>query len=310
MIELIFGTNAYAVANEVKKRVAEFKEVHNVEPQRIDATEAEWSDVFQAMSGVSLFGNEESLIILSSIEQNVALGNKLVESFELIPSSTHLVCVASKVDKRGTFYKAMKREGLVVECSEQTGSQLVSWVQRFAKEQGGSIAAADARKLVAKVGEHQQLLASEIDKLITYNPKIDATAIERLIEPSVQDTIFELLDTITSGDSKAALAIYDRLRSARMQPIYITTMIAWQLHAVLAVVLAGNRSEREIASQLKLSPFVVQKAMRLRSSLSRREAREMIRLAAEADVRLKSMSIDQDALLRTLIAQLSSIRDT
>ncbi len=159
----------------------------------------------------------------------------------------------------------------------------------------------DAGYLIERLGLNQQLLSSELAKLLTYSPKINRTSIDLLTEPTPQSTIFQLLDAAFAGNAKKALKIYQEQRAGKTEPLAIIGMLAWQLHVVALIVSAGQRSDAEIAKEAKLSPFVVRKSRHIARELALSRVTQLISQLLDLDLHIKTTSTDADDALQAYI---------
>ena len=124
-----------------------------------------------------------------------------------------------------------------------------------------------------------------------------------LVEPSFEQTIFDLLDTLSSGNIKKAILLYQGLRSVNIEPIYVMSMIGWGLNNLL-IIKAGAESGKnpnEIAKDFKISPYVVQKSLNQVRRLTLQQIKQAVRTAASMDEKLKTTSLDPNQGIEQLI---------
>ncbi len=306
MIERLTGENNFEIQDRIGQATKNFAEQFGPDSvQFVDGDTADWLEIHQSIEGISLFGGEEKMVVIRSVGDNKDNAQKLAEALEHISDTTELIVVDSSIDKRSALYKALKKRGAVTECNNLDEGRLVSWVQERAKLHGGSIDSAAARLLVEYTGADQTKLNNEIDKLINFDTTISEDSIRELVEPRLSETIFQLLDAMLAGQAEKGVKIYDGLRYNQMQPIYILTMIAWQLHSLLLVKSAGKKSDAEIAKEAAMSPFVIRKARAATRNLNWTQLKKIFKLTAEADMKIKTTKVDSDQLLQTLIIQIS-----
>ena len=182
---------------------------------------------------------------------------------------------------------------------------LAQWLTQRTKQQGGSISSGDARYLVERVGLNQQLLASELEKLLLYDLKITRETVDLLTEATPQSTIFQLLEAAFAGNAKRTMKLYTEQRALKVEPQQIIAMLAWQLHVLALVKTAGARNSQEIASEARLSPYVVQKSQAIAQSLSLAELKKLIKDLLTIDTRLKRESLDSDEMLKNYLLRMS-----
>jgi DNA polymerase III delta subunit len=185
--------------------------------------------------------------------------------------------------------------------------QLAGWVVEEAKRRGGSITRPVAARLVDRVGGSQQLLSSEIDKLLTYSLEITAESVELLTEPSPRSSIFDLLESAFAGRTDRMLALYREQRAQKVEPQAILSMIAWQLHALTVTKLGGGKSPQEIASISKLSPYTVRNSQSLARSLSLAKLQALIGAVISLEITLKSKALNADDAVQVLLLQIVAI---
>jgi DNA polymerase III delta subunit len=190
------------------------------------------------------------------------------------------------------------------EFSEMDARELARWLSAEAKKQGGQLTLADANYLVERVGSGQQLLASELNKLITYDPKVSRENIDRLTEKTPQSKVFDLLDAAFAGDKERALELYDEQRAQKVEPQFIMAMVAWQLKLLALAKAGGNKSSQQIAKDAGLSPYPVMKAQNLARKIDDERLRRMIAEALEIDQKGKTKNIDLDEALKTYLVTL------
>ena len=94
--------------------------------------------------------------------------------------------------------------------------ELPKWVIAHARELGLQLEPDTARALIAQVGERQQRLLRELEKLALYagqGARVDAALLEELAAPSAEHRAWSLADAILTRDAPAATALYLTLRS-------------------------------------------------------------------------------------------------
>jgi DNA polymerase-3 subunit delta len=174
-----------------------------------------------------------------------------------------------------------------------------------AKQQGGSLSPRDASLLVERIGTNQQMLASELDKLVLYNPKITAESIELLTERTPQGSIFELIEAAFAGNTARALRLYDEQRAQKVEPPQIIAMLAWQLHVLALIKTAGKQSSDEVARAAKLNPFVIRKSQAVAARTTTEQLKAYVRRLLDLDISIKSQPINADDALKNYLLKLA-----
>ncbi|HSC04041.1 MAG TPA: DNA polymerase III subunit delta [Solirubrobacteraceae bacterium] len=144
----------------------------------------------------------------------------LVAALEDIPPDTTVAFFAredgrTRAPKR--LHDAIKKAGGDIAAEESVKPwELPKWVIARARELNLQLEPDTARALIAQVGDRQQRLLRELEKLALYagpGARIDASLLDELAAPSAEHRAWSLADTIVSGDAQAATALYLTLRS-------------------------------------------------------------------------------------------------
>lgn len=302
MVITLTGANAYALGREQAKLMADFEvEQGDMGLERLDGDEATFERISEALTSLPFLSNKKMVLIRSG-SANKQFAEKAADLLNEVPETTDVIVVEPKLDKRSGYYKYLKKSTDFREFNELDNNGLARWLVQSAKEQGGILSQADATFLVGRVGANQQLLANELEKLVLYSDKITRASIEALTEPTPQSTVFELLDAAFAGNTKRAMQLYAEQRALKVEPQQIIAMLAWQLHVLALIKTAGERSPQAIASEAKISPYVVQKSSGIARKLTLPELKRLVADLAEIDARSKreTFSID-DALQHYLL---------
>ena len=121
----------------------------------------------------------------------------------------------TKAPKR--LHEAVTKAGGDVSAEESVKAwELPKWVSAQAKELGLELEPGAASALVQHVGDRQQRLLRELEKLALGSApgeRIDASEIEELTAASAERKAWSLADALVAGDAAAATRLYLALRS-------------------------------------------------------------------------------------------------
>jgi len=290
MIHIVDGDGDFEkerfVQTQVEEHVAKFGN-HSVE--KYDASEDEIEHIFDAIYSTSLL-TPNKCIIVRDIQANPELAERCLSEFTTIPSSVHLILILKNPDRRKSFIKKFQKLPGYTLIKALDNGALIAWIIREAEGAGGSITKGDAAYLLEVLGTDQMRLFQELHKLTTYNKKITRETIDMLVEPSLQNTIFDLLALVFAGKAQKAIDMYRRLRLARIEPQAIIGMLAWQCSVLGIVSVAGTKSDQEIARDHSLHPFVVQKSRALAHNYSEKGIRALVDRTIQLEVTVKTQS--------------------
>ncbi len=154
-----------------------------------------------------------------------------------------------------------KAGGAVAEESGVKPWELPSWLQQRAREYGLELDKAGAKALVSQVGERQQRLLRELEKLVLEygeGASIGETEIEESSATSGERKIWTLGDALVAGDEKAAMRALVELRAQGERIPGLLYNIANRLRDALKVAeaLAAGQPAAEARKGLRMSPRV------------------------------------------------------
>lgn len=306
MITTLTGSNSFLLRKELKRLVAEFVAEHtDMGLERLDGEEVVYDRIREALESLPFLAAKK-LVVLQKPSANKEFLEKVADLLQDVPETTDVIIVEPKPDKRTSYYKFLKKNTELKEFHELDEGGLARWAADQAKARGGSLSSNDARFLVQRTGVNQQLLDNELEKLLAYDSSISKKTIELLIDPSPQSNIFDLLDAALAGNTKRALELYQEQRDKREEPQKILAMLAWQLHVLALVKVAGDKSPDTVAREAKINPYTVSKTAGLARQISLRQAEKIVHDALELDVRMKSESIDADEALQHLLISIKN----
>lgn len=304
MITTLTGENGVALQDELHKMIQEFvNQYGTMALEQIDGQSAEYQVLYDAVTSLPFLVPKKLVVLRSPSSQEAWLHNaeRLLSN---VADATEIILVEPKLDKRTGYFRFLKAATDFRPYPPLDGPQLIRWLSGYAAAQHGTLSATDSRYLVERVGQNQQLLKNEVDKLLLLDPHITRTAIDLLTDKTPQSTIFELLDAAFSGHSERALALYKEQRTLKVEPQQILAMVTWQLHILAIAKTVGTRSVDEVAKAAKIHPFVLRKSMASVRQRSFAELKDYVAQALQLDVTLKSQALNPDDALQLFLLKL------
>ena len=201
------------------------------------------------------------------------------EALKSLPAETVVLLIApGKVSRRrGSASKGPAPDALVKAvtaiggevqlCEAPTPAKYPAWVVREGAELGLVVSEDAAQALVARIGtdEHrnvrQRRLMRELEKLAVYAPdggRVDRETVEAATMSDVEARAYELADAVIEGDRERALVLAEDLRDRGVEMMHIVFAMLRQLRQArrAAAMLESGASKQEIASALRLPPFI------------------------------------------------------
>lgn len=304
MVITFVGDNQHARSQAVRDEIEAFINQHgSLAVERYDAAESEPEHILSAVESSSLL-SPEKMVAIDNYETNKPLTDQTETLLEKVLPGVRLLININKLDKRAAFGKLLQKSTDFRVFSALSAGETAAWLVDLAEEKGGSLDRATAQYLIEYVGSDQNGLQNELDKLILYDPKITRDTIHVMCQPQPTSTIFDLLDAGFRGQHQRALQLYDEQRRQQVEPLAIMSMIAWQLHIISLVMLAGDRPAATIAKDAGVHPFVVQKTKNLVSRLKLAQLRSLLDDVLALEVAMKSRPIQADDAIKHFLMNL------
>ena len=153
-----------------------------------------------------------------------------------------------------------KAGGVVAEEANVKGRELPRWVIARAEELELQLDPGAARALIARVGDRQQRLLRELEKIaLELGPGADVTAetIDELTAGSTERKAWTLGDLLVAGNRKGAMRALVELRGQGERVAGLLFAMARRVRDAhdVAVALEAGRSPAQIKGTLRMPPF-------------------------------------------------------
>ena len=189
-----------------------------------------------------------------------------------------------RVKVSAALAEAVERAGgnVAVERTLKT-KELPKWLQGEASKLGVQLDREGAQALVGQVGDRQQRLVREVEKLaIELGPgaRIGAEQVEAAAAHSAERQVWGLVDAVVAGEGEAATRAYVTLQSQGESVTRLVGLLGRRVRDVLEIALRleGGEAPAEIKKAIKGSPWAADR----RISEARRADTERLRRALEA----------------------------
>jgi DNA polymerase-3 subunit delta len=145
--------------------------------------------------------------------------------------------------------------------------ELPRWLAAEARRRGFSLAPDAARLLLERMGESTLCLSNELDRLALWadeGAEVTAADLGAMIADTSEEAAWALSDAIVARDGSRALGIAERLAAQGEAVTPLVYQAAKRLREALAALaqLEAGRSEREIASSLRMHPYATKMLIR------------------------------------------------
>ncbi len=244
--------------------------------------------------------------------------SELCDYLPTLPPTTRLIFVETRVlPASNPILKLAKATGepngaFVKAFALPKDGDLPNWIRRRTWDKQGEISHEAVVMLAALVGGDLRLLDQEIEKLLLYTDgkQITATDVKTLVSRAREASIFDLVDSIGLCQTDRALLLLHRMLDDLAAPLYLLSMIARQIRILMQIseLQGQGLNEREIATRLKLHPFVTKKGLAQIQNFDKAQLQEAHRRLVEADWSIKTGKTEDVLALDLLVVDLSRSR--
>jgi DNA polymerase III subunit delta len=265
---LIHGDDHGAVAERRAglRALAEAGEGASASVELLDGEQATPAGVAGALAAMTL-GIGRRVIIVEGVERwrQADVEKQLTPLMAQMPPDTTLALFAreeARAKAPAALHEAVKRAGGQVVAQMTVNSwELAKWVRGQGARIGISLEGAAAKAFVDQVGERQQRLLRELEKLalegdmLAGTPRsVEVQEIEALAASSAQWKAYGLADALVAGDERQATRSYLRLREQGERLPGLMYLMAQRLRDALGIALSlqAGKSTGEIKRSLRM----------------------------------------------------------
>jgi DNA polymerase-3 subunit delta len=316
---LVHGDDHGAIA-ERRAGLRALAEAQQGGPASVELLEGEAATpegVAQALAAMTLAIGQR-VIIVDGVERwrQADVEKHLIDALSEMPPATTLALFAreeARASAPAGVHEAVKRAGgQVVSQGTVKPWELAKWARAQASRMGLSLDAAAAKRLVEQVGERQQRLLRELEKLALEGDPAETAPREATVQDiedraahSAEWRAYGLADALVAADGRLATISYLRLRQQGERLPGLTYLMAQRLRDALAISLRlrDGESVAEIKRGLRMP---ARAAERLVADVARSDPERLREaLGALADLELDSRGGAPLGVSRTLLGRRS-----
>ena len=293
MIIFLYGEDTFRSREKLNELVSKFKsEVDSAgnSLHKIYSEDISLEKINEHVSAPSLFSRKRMIIIEGIFNQkDKTFFNESAVFFEKFlgkkskktdKDSDNIIVFWDEVKagdvKANKLYKLLLGADFSQQFLLLTNTQVISWIKSRTESHGTQIRQQPAVQLASFFNSDLWRLNNEIKKLSAYKlsqqiqlpdgaapAMIEAADIENLVRGSFDENIFALTDAISMKNKARALMLFEQELDNGVTESYLMHMVMRQFKILMQVRqgLDAGQTSRKIISQLKLHPFVVQKAI-------------------------------------------------
>jgi DNA polymerase III subunit delta len=293
---LILGDDLPKIESALKRLKSRIVEEagSDINVEEFDAATDSATQVVNAANTLAFLGGTR-LVLVQGVQSWLKADKEIIAAYLRSPApDACLTLVTEKLPATDLLRSAMKEHGQVLEYAAPKEGQLPQWVvQEAATRLDMSVGFQEARLLVQRCGDNQNMLLRELEKLQMYadGRRVTADDIRLLATPTVEASIFDLLDSVALGRGSATFTAVDDLLALGERADVLFSRIARNFQNLAKVAALRDEGMRPEAIQveLKMKPYPVKKLMEQSAVLGNDGIARRLAILAETDARMKGM---------------------
>ena len=278
------------------------------ETERLSANNLDESQLDQIFQDMPLFGNQKYFVVenmVPSSRQAKLLGKLLSQH----PKRAFLALQLNS-SQIGATFEALHAEA-IIPCYPPNTKELPNYIRSLARKFSLQLDSTAAQWLNEHVGNDLWKLENEIKNLALIYPEAEHLS-DRQLQDALgylkEDHVFELEGLILKKQSGKAINLINQLIHRGESPLAILGIISNHCRKILQIQSLRMKGQppAQIAKELRLPLFVIQKLMTPLSAARLKAYRAAIELCQQNDIMLKSTRIGGDLLISHLLLELMS----
>jgi DNA polymerase-3 subunit delta len=260
--------------------------------------------------------SEHQVVIVKEAQEiqdlNKEIGGKLLLDYLKQPSPTTILVFCHKhktLDKRRELGKNIEKLATSITSKKVYDNQLPDFVSDYIQDRKIVMDDRAIQVLCESVGNDLNRLTNEVDKLLISIQRGEAITAEMVMSQvgvSKEYNIFELQKAILQKNSLTAAKIVNYFESnTKKNPMIPVVAFLYSFFSkVLAAYYTPDKSEKGLASALKVSPYAIRDYSLALQQYPAEKIKITISLLKEADLKLKGVNsgaASEGQILRELV---------
>ncbi len=317
---LLWGEEAFliqALIGTLKKNLIEPSSEdldYQVVDGRAQAGGLDWPQIINAAETPAFFSARRLIVLRATGIFNAASPSQATEEllgqlFARGAQSAVLVFWEEQVDKRRRIFKKLPPETFAEDFGPLPDSEVQAWLRRKLGQDQLELSPEALQRLIELTQARLLDLNQECQKLKLWaqacgRQYLDLEAVEELCAHDLEQEVFRLVEACIQ-DVEQGLSVLRQLLAQREAAVLLLFLLARQLRQLL---VAQDLPARDLASALKLRPFVASKLQEQSRHFRPRDLARLYHLAEKLDGDIKSGLVREDLGLEGLILELAAAR--
>jgi DNA polymerase-3 subunit delta len=268
--------------------------------------EAEAQAIVTAAQTLPWLGTRRLVLVRQAEALPRAADPALVAYCKQPSPSTSLIVTAQRAEASRALFALLLKLPWAVRFRRLLGREVAVWIEQRVMARGCRITSDAVAALVEAVGNDLQLLANEIDKLVTYvgpAPIIDIENVMALTGDTRETSAFELARLLSVGELAEALRSWGKFASRGEYPGLALGAITHHVRQLWRIKLAqrAGASPERLASELNIPAFTVRQLSAQAAACEPERLRQWLEALLEADQMLKRSGLPPRSVFERLI---------
>lgn len=236
---------------KIKERLAALIQEKHIETEAVemyDYEESSLDDVLDSAMTIPFLTDNKAVVLTSATflsgekaKEGEELALKRLDDYLSNPNPTTLlilIVMSEKLDSRKALVKKLTDFAVIENLGKAEKGDLFAEVRSKIQAAGLHMDANALQLFLTRVGDDPLTLKHELDKLLLYAmgmSKIDIETVKSVTIRNPEENIFLLVNAILEGDRQSVLRIYQDLRSASVDPIWMMGVIMNKFQEILEV---------------------------------------------------------------------------
>jgi DNA polymerase-3 subunit delta len=318
-LHFLYGNDEFAITRKLKDFESDFTDPTSADMNtaRLDARAMNENDLNTAVNAMPFLAKRRLVLLAnpSSKYNNASSRKKFLEFIEKAPDTTRLVMYESveprDVEKHWLVKWAEKNNKTIQTKAFMLPrlKDMTGWIVNETKQQGGQIEPRAAEMLKDMVGVDTRQAGMEIAKLLAYvnwARQVKVTDVEAVCIVTSQQSVFDFVDALSSGNGKSAQHLLHRLLESE-DPFSLWGMVVRQFRLLIQAreILDGRGNKDDVARALGVHPFIAEKTTGQAGRFSMESLESIYRKLLRIDEGVKTSQITLDLALDTLVVELT-----
>lgn len=301
---LIFGEDEY-LKNSALKTLLNLVNGNDLNINIFSTDNLDVNKFINICNSGTFFGDKK-IVVLKEYEpyKNNVLLEHLKQYLKNGNESTILVLVTNVL--KSMFFELKQVEE--VNCDRLDRDTLQSWIEKFVKQNRGSISYEATELLMDYTNGYLIKIENELTKLLNYkmNETITEDDVVNLVKKDLEYSIFELTDALAEKKETKALQITADLLSDRKQSMTVLPLI-FKYFRRLFYVSVTKYNEEEIANFLKVKPYAIKLNKKQAMLFGAKNLKNIVEICSKLDYQLKTSKITINNAINYLVFSILSL---